>query len=103
MTLLALDRNGNPIQAGRPLTTHNIAVGAASARPAQALSPNTGLIRIVATAKCHIAIGADPTATTDDFYLPAGVVDYIAIQPGVDTLAVVRADQDGALFVTEIA
>lgn len=103
MSLLALDRNGNPIQAGRPGASQRVSIGAASVVLGQALGDRTTLIRVAATVDCHLALGAAPMATTDDLLLPAGVVEYIAVRPGIDTLAVIRSVQDGDLFVTEIA
>lgn len=57
-----------------------------------ALTNATELVRVVASAACHIAIGADPTATTSDTYLVAGSAEYFAVPPtGTLKIAAVEA------------
>ena len=98
MTILALDLNSNKIQC--------VAIGAAqkinfdSSTQSTATSLNTRIVRLVCTTDCHIAIGADPTATTSSTFLPAYSVEYFKLVGG-DKIAAIKATSAGALFVTE--
>lgn len=42
---------------------------------------NSGMARIASEVDCHIAIGADPTATTNDPFMPRGV-EYFPVPVG---------------------
>ena len=93
-------RLGQPISALMMGTPQNVAIGASSAQSA-AFAATTEVIRVVATAACWIEIAADPTATTDKTYLPAGVVEYFHAQGGWK-IAVLQASAAGTLNITEI-
>lgn len=41
---------------------------------------DTDVVRIASSVACHVKFGADPTATTSDHYMPAGV-EYFRIVP----------------------
>lgn len=60
-----------------PITTQQIAVGAASAP----LSPDTRIVRLVADAACEVTAAAAFTAT-NALYLPANFPEYFAVSPG---------------------
>ncbi len=60
-------------------------------------------IRVVATTNCHIRFGSNPTATTADVYLPAGVVEYFKVDPGLKVAAIKASGASaGVLYVTEM-
>lgn len=59
------------------------------------------LVRIVASTDCFIAVGANPEATTNSSFLPALVVETLAVRPG-DRLSVVRRTADGFLSITPL-
>lgn len=83
--------------------TDYVAVAAASAQSA-VFGANVHEIRIVSTTNCHINIAQNPTAAATDnngFYLPANVVEYIHVSPGM-RLAVIRDTADGSLSVSEM-
>lgn len=56
-----------------------------------ALSGSTCLVRLVASAACHIAVGTNPTATTSNAVkLAADSPEYFEVKPG-HIIAVVAA------------
>lgn len=71
------------------------------AAASDAMSGTMSFIRIVCTVACHIKIGDNPTATASDAYLPAGVIEYIAIRPG-QKVSFLKAtgESDGTGYVT---
>lgn len=66
-----------------------------------AFNAQTTVVRVVATTNCHIRFGANPTATTSNVYLPAGVVEYFRVTPG-DKVAAIKNATAGSLYVTEM-
>lgn len=99
MTVLARDSNGNIVYVISPGATQNVAIGAGSLQ-STAFGTNTTLIRIVGTAACHYAIGANPTASATTSYLPANVVEYIGVAPG-QKIAVIQDVGAGTFNITE--
>jgi|TARA_E500000318_G_scaffold30931_1_gene30668 hypothetical protein len=59
-------------------------------------------IRIVATSDCHYAIGANPTATANDTYLPADTVEKIRVNQG-EKISVVQNSAGGDAFITSLS
>lgn len=84
-----------------PSTTQTVAYTAASAATTNAVGSQTYAVRLVATSDCHYALGAAPTATTSDPYLPSDTVEIISIHPG-QKVAVIRNTGDGTAYVTEL-
>jgi len=62
---------------------------------------NSIMARVVATTDCYIAVGASPTATTSDVYLPGGVVEVIRLGYG-EKVSAIRVSVSGTLHVTEV-
>lgn len=56
-------------------------VGASSTK-SSAVTGGTAMVSIQTDEACHIALGADPTATTSDFKLAAGDTADFGIEPG---------------------
>ena len=101
-TEIARDRLSAPIQAARPAGgTQVINYAGSSATIANAVSSATTLVRIVATTDCYYSVGQSPTATTSDNFLPAGVIEYIRVNPNSDKIAAIRSTTSGVLYVTE--
>lgn len=96
---LARDINGQFVQALTVVTPQRVSVGAASAQSA-VFGATTRVVRVAASTDCHIAFGTNPTATTTSTYLPAGAVDYFAVEAG-QRAAVIRATVDGFVSVVE--
>jgi hypothetical protein len=74
---LAIDDNGKPIQVLRPNTTQKLTTG-------QVTTEFTFecVVRIVSEDNAHYKVGADPTATTNDVFLPAGIIETIKLHKG---------------------
>lgn len=60
------------------------------------------VIRVVLTTAGHIAIGASPTATTSDIYMPAGLPEYFVVPPSCKVSAI-QVASGGNLHVTEMS
>lgn len=83
------------------ILTQTVSVSGTSAAVTNAFGSGTTVIRIVSTTDCHIRFGDSPTATTSHMLLPANVVEYFAVSPGVKVAAIQRSTS-GTLFVTEM-
>ena len=99
MTRLQYDQLGKPIQALQSGVTQRISIGGASAA-SSAFAAKTRAVRIVSTTACHYVVGSDPTATTDDTYLPAEVVEFVAVGGG-QKIAFIQAASAGTAWITE--
>lgn len=60
------------------------------------------VVRLVGTVACHVAFGANPTATTSNLLLPANAPEYFTLEPGWK-VAVIKASgaADGTLSLSE--
>ena len=56
-----------------------------------AFGTNTKYITIIANAAFHYAVGANPTATVNMIYVPAGTLYSIGVTPGQKIAAVAAA------------
>lgn len=86
----------------RPDAHQFVAYTASAGTITNAVGAGTNMVRVVLTTAGHIAIGASPTATTNDVYLPANVVEYFIITPG-HKVSAIRSASDGVLHVTELS
>lgn len=84
------------------IRNQTIAVAATSAACSNAFGEGVSAVRVSSTTNCHIRLGATPVAVTSDMYLPAGAVEFLAVQPG-EKLAAIRTTTSGTLHVTEIS
>ena len=82
----------------------------ASAAIANAFGPETYQLRLVSDSACCYRIGDGvQTATIADVYLPAGVVEYVIVNPGQRISAIMAATNGlvtataGTLWVTEMS
>lgn len=67
-----------------------------------AFGVETYQIRLVSDSACCYRIGdGKQTATLDDAYLPAGVIDFVIVAPG-QRIAVRKVSAEGTLWVTEM-
>jgi hypothetical protein len=80
----------------RPGPTQKVAIGSAST-----LSTAVGaqVVRLVATADCHIAFGASPTADASSLLLTANLPEYFACE-STEAVAVIADSGEGALYIT---
>ena len=84
-----------------PGTTQNVAYTGTAGTITNAVGSETQVIRVVLTSAGFVAIGASPTATTSDMYMPAGVPEYFIVRPG-QKVSAVQSASGGTLYVTEM-
>jgi hypothetical protein len=63
------------------LGTQVINLGAST--QSAAMQTGTQVVRLHAVAACHVVVGANPTATTNDMRLGEGQTEYFSIEPGL--------------------
>jgi hypothetical protein len=80
----------------RPGTTQKVNIGSASTASDVV---GSGVVRLLATSDCHVALGADPTAGPTSLFLPANMPEYFGCGTG-DKVAVIQDSASGALYVT---
>lgn len=97
-TQTAVHTTSIPIPAIFIGTTQVVAIGASSAATSDAFE--RGIVRVCVTAAAYVAVGETPTATSGDLLMPAGSVEYFAVQPG-QKMAFLRVVGDGSATVTE--
>lgn len=95
------DANGNTMQVGRLGISQNITITGSSQQSSTLATPNLFAVRLVATADCRVAIGANPTATSTSTLLVAGVPEYFSALVG-EKVAVLGS-AGGTLNITGIA
>jgi hypothetical protein len=109
-TLLPKDADNNTIPALRLRKNgaHSIAVGATSARNTTAFNDSTKVISLYASVPVYLNFGdSSVTATGSDHYFPSGVYYDIALSGGAgkgshhDYVAVLRAEEDGTVYISE--
>jgi hypothetical protein len=95
--------------ASRVGTTQTIAFDASTAIT-NSFGPETYQLRLAADSACCFRIGDGPqTATAADVFLPAGVIDYVIVNPGQRISAIKAATNGlvtataGTLWVTEMS
>jgi len=87
-----------------PGTVQNIAIGASSVPTTNAVGAGTAIIRIAVNADAYVAFGASPTATSANMIMPAGSVEFIAVDAGVTKVAVIQiGSSSGFASITELA
>ena len=55
-----------------------------------AINAATTIVRLKAKVACHVLVGLNPVATTNDMPLDVGDVEYFGVKPG-DKIAVIAA------------
>ena len=97
MTTIARDESGVTLQALGLTGTSVRAAIAGTSSSTTLVDASTTVVRLVADTACFVRVAAAATTTTAA-YLPAGVVEYFAVQPGQ---AVHVIGTSGFLYVTE--
>lgn len=107
-TILPTDENNNPIPALRLRDggAQKITVMGTTARNATAFDADTRVISLYATVAVYVRFGGvSVTATNTDHYFPANTYYDIAIggeeSKQYTHIAVIRADTDGVLYISE--
>jgi hypothetical protein len=62
--------------------TQSLVLTTSTSAASSAFGSQTYMIRIAAPSSCTFVIGATPTATATDAFLPSTWVDYITVSPG---------------------
>jgi hypothetical protein len=91
--VLLKDANGESVPVFSPGATIKISpAGGSVASAAVVNATDNQLIRVVATAAMNITVGAAPTATASDMYLPAACVEYYIIPANTKVAAIGTGD-----------
>lgn len=93
------DDEGRGIPAIFPGASQRVAIGATSVQSAS-IGDTTGIVRLSASTDCFVAFGTNPVATVNSLYLPAGMVEYLGINPG-EKVAVLQVSAAGFLSIVE--
>lgn len=65
-----------------PEVTTQVETITASSTQTNALQPSTTVIRLNTDVACHVAFGANPTATTSSLRLGPNATEYFSVQAG---------------------
>lgn len=80
--------------------TQSVAYTGTAGQITSAISRGVYHVRIWCSTDAHIATGSDPTATTDDFPVSAGVAEIMQINPG-EKVSAIQQTSGGTLYVSE--
>jgi hypothetical protein len=84
------------------LSTHqSVAYTGTAGTITNAVGAETKTVRVICTSAAYIKIGKNPTATTSDVYVPAGIPEVFRIGAG-EKVSAVQASAGGSLHVTEL-
>lgn len=100
MADLARDERDRAIQVLSIGTVQTVSVGANSTQSAAITGSN--VVRLISTTDCHLAVGANVTATANSTFLPANVPEYFKIANVSHEIAVIQNTASGTLFITEM-
>lgn len=100
MAVQGYDDQGQPFPAFKPGTVQVVAYSSSIATT-NAVG-RTQAVRVVCTTNAFVKIGAAPTATSSDTYLPAGVPEYFTVSASTDKLAFYAVSSAGNAYVTEL-
>ena len=81
-------------------TFQSISFNATSAQ-SSALAADTRVVSVAATQHCYLAFGANPTADSSGFYLPANTVMFLSVEPSTKIAALRATANDGVLSISE--
>ena len=84
-----------------PGTTQNIAIGASSVATTNAV--DSSIIRVAVNADAYVSFGATPTATSANMIMPAGSVEFIAVEAGTKVAVIQIGSSTGFASITELA
>lgn len=71
-----------------------------SSTQSSTLGATTKVVRLVSTTDCYVAFGSNPTATSSDLLLVAGVVEFFRVDPG-SKIAALKVATAGLLSIAE--
>jgi len=80
--------------------SQTVAFTATAGTIANPIGSMTNVVRVVASSAAFIRVDNNPTATTSDAYIAAGIPEYIICTPG-QKVSAVQVSAGGNLYVTE--
>lgn len=86
-----------------PGTVQNITTSGSSQATANAVGSTTSIVRVAVNQDTYVSIGATPTASSSSMLIPAGGVEFLAVQPGSTKVAVIQVSTSGVASITELA
>lgn len=87
---LCIDNDGTSVPVGKTPRSVSQVVSFTTAASSAAFSPGTKFLRIVSTGNCHIDFSGADATTSNGWYLPATMVEYVGVSAG-GTLSVIDA------------
>lgn len=84
----------------RPGSSQGITTTGAS-QQSSALSSDASIIRVAVNQDTYIAIGSNPTATANSLMMPAGAIEFFAVNAS-DKVAVLEVSAAGRVSITEL-
>ena len=84
----------------RDISTEKVTTSATSAQ-SSAIDDGIFTIRLVTTVDSHFVIGANPTATTNDAFIPAKTEFFLGVKP-TEKFAVRTTTGSGLAFITGV-
>jgi hypothetical protein len=86
-----------------PGTTVNITTSGSS-QASGAMGNTTAIVRVAVTENTYVAVGTgNVTATANSMVIPAGGVEFLAVQPSTGNVAVLQVSSAGIASITQLA
>jgi hypothetical protein len=64
----------------------------------------TAIVRVAVTENTYVAVGTgNVTATANSMVIPAGGVEFLAVQPSTGNVAVLQVSSAGIASITQLA
>lgn len=84
----------------RPGTSQGITTNGTS-QQSSALSADASIARVAVNQDTYIEIGSNPTATANSLMMPAGAIEFFAVN-AADKVAVLQVSEAGRVSITEL-
>jgi hypothetical protein len=86
-----------------PGTTINITTSGSS-QASGAVGNTTAIVRVAVTENTYVAVGVgNVTATANSMVIPAGGVEFLAVEPSTGNVAVLQVSAAGIASITQLA
>ena len=86
-----------------PGITVNITTSGSS-QASGAVGNTTAIVRVAVTENTYVAVGTgNVTATANSMVIPAGGVEFLAVQPSTGNVAVLQVSSAGIASITQLA
>lgn len=72
-----------------------------ASQQAAAFTSAVSIVRVAVNQDTYVAIGTNPTATANSLMMPAGSVEFFAVDP-TDLIAVLQVSVAGRVSITEL-